>query len=192
MASSNDIIKCVIVGDGAVGKTCMLISYTTNKFPEEYVPTVFDNYKATIHVGEKAYLLSLFDTAGQEEYDRLRPMTYPHTDIFLVAFSVVSRESFNNVKFKWIPELQHHCPGAAFILIGSKCDMRTSQGGNVVSTVEGQKMCAQLGGVCYLECSSKTREGLKEVFDKAIKHVGAHRKKTAPASRQNSGCCVVM
>ncbi|KAH9271574.1 hypothetical protein BASA83_006182 [Batrachochytrium salamandrivorans] len=117
-------IKCVVVGDGAVGKTCLLISYTTNKFPSEYVPTVFDNYAVTVMIGNEPYTLGLFDTAGQEDYDRLRPLSYPQTDVFLVCFSVVSPASFENVKEKWFPEVRHHCPGVPCLIVGTQMDLR--------------------------------------------------------------------
>ena len=94
-------LKCVFVGDGAVGKTCLLISYTTNKFPSEYVPTVFDNYAVTVMIGGEPYTLGLFDTAGQEDYDRLRPLSYPDTHVILMCFSIDSPDSLENIPEKW-------------------------------------------------------------------------------------------
>jgi small GTP-binding protein len=193
-------IKCVVVGDGAVGKTCLLISYTTNAFPGEYIPTVFDNYSANVMVDGKPVNLGLWDTAGQEDYDRLRPLSYPQTDVFLVAFSVISRSSFENVKNKWIGELKHHAPGVPILLVGTKADMRGDQATiqslankhmTVVSQQEAEQCCKEIGAVRYLECSALTQEGLKAVFDEAIRAAMAK----GHASKNKGGdcnCCVVM
>ncbi|KAJ5214852.1 hypothetical protein N7468_010531 [Penicillium chermesinum] len=170
-------IKCVVVGDGAVGKTCLLISYTTNKFPSEYVPTVFDNYAVTVMIGDEPYTLGLFDTAGQEDYDRLRPLSYPQTDVFLVCFSVTSPASFENVREKWFPEVHHHCPGVPCLIVGTQTDLRDDanvreklarQKMQPIRKEDGDRMAKELGAVKYVECSALTQYKLKDVFDEVI------------------------
>jgi len=170
-------MKCVIVGERAVGESSLLISYTTNAFPGEYLPTVFDNYSANVMVDGQAVVISLWDTAGQEEYDRLRPLSYPQTDVFLVAFSIIEPYSFENVKSKWWPEIQQHEPTVPIILCGTKSDLRNDQliiqslatkGMSIVKPEEAQARAEEIGAVKYMECSALTQEGLKNVFDEAI------------------------
>ena len=92
-------IKLTVVGDGNSGKTCLLICFTTCAFPGEYIPTVFDNYATTLVVDGLPISLGLWDTAGQSDYDRLRPLSYPQTEVFLICFSLVKRETFSNARY---------------------------------------------------------------------------------------------
>jgi cell division control protein 42 len=189
-------IKCVVVGDGAVGKTCLLISYTTNRFPHEYVPTVFDNYAVTVMVRDEPYTLGLFDTAGQEDYDRLRPLSYPQTDVFLVCFSVVSPPSFENVKEKWFPEIRHHCPNTPCIIVGTQMDLRDEKATldklakskqRPIMPKDGEALANQLNAVKYIECSAFKQRNVKDVFDEAIIAV-LERPKDGPKKK---GCVIV-
>ena len=171
-------VKCVVVGDGAVGKTSMLISYTTDSFPGEYIPTVFDNYAANVAVDGTIVQLNLWDTAGQEDYDRLRPLSYPQTDVFLMCFSLISPTSYENVKGKWYPEVSHYCPDTPIVLVGTKKDLRDDQrtvkelkekGQTPITYPQGLKLGKEVGAVKYMECSAFTQKGLKAVFDEAIR-----------------------
>jgi small GTP-binding protein len=174
-------IKCVVVGDGAVGKTCLLLSYTTNAFPDDYVPTVFDNYSANTMVENQQINLQLWDTAGQEDYRKLRPLSYPQTDVFMICFSLVSPNSLANVQSMWVPELKEHCPNAPYILVGMKSDLRDIVAANpeewnakameAVPKSKGEDMRKLIGAQTYIECSAKKQINMREVFDEAVKVV---------------------
>ncbi|UJR21564.1 hypothetical protein I4U23_024647 [Adineta vaga] len=171
-------VKCVVVGDGAVGKTCLLMSYTTNAFPGEYIPTVFDNYSANIVVDNEPVNLGLWDTAGQEDYDRLRPLSYPQTDVFLICYSVVNPVSFENVRAKWSPEIKHNNPDTPIVLVGTKIDLLNdkkiiktllNRKLSPITTQKGATMAAEIDAVAYVECSALTQINLSRVFDIAIR-----------------------
>jgi small GTP-binding protein len=173
-------IKAVVVGDGAVGKTCLLISFATNAFPAGYIPTVFDNYSANVVVDNKLVNLGLWDTAGQEDYDRLRPLSYPSTDVFLLCYSVVNPASLENVRNKWNAEVTHYCPNVPKMLVATKVDLRANseaiagqadRSQSVVSKEEGQKLAKEIGAVRFIECSALSQTNLKQVFDEAIRVV---------------------
>lgn len=178
-------VKCVIVGDGAVGKTCMLISYTKGVFPEKYVPTIFDNYATQIMVGKEQIQFELWDTAGQEDFDRIRLLSYDGADVILCCYSVNSQTSLSNVRSKWYPEFRHHCPSAPFILCGTKADLRGDPQFQFkqVNASDAKKLAKELGAIKMIECSAKTGQNLKSVFDEAI---------LAVLRPGGGGCCTIV
>jgi cell division control protein 42 len=145
--------------------------------PEQTTSYAIKNYKfltSIDRIGDEPYTLGLFDTAGQEDYDRLRPLSYPQTDVFLVCFSVTSPASFENVREKWFPEVHHHCPGVPCLIVGTQTDLRDDpsvreklgkQKMSPVRKEDGERMAKELGAVKYVECSALTQYKLKDVFD---------------------------
>ncbi|XP_050407250.1 cell division control protein 42 homolog [Patella vulgata] len=170
-------VKCVLIGDGAVGKTSLIVSYTTNGYPTEYVPTAFDHFSVLVTVDNNPVRLQLCDTAGQDDFDTLRPLCYPNTDVFLVCFSVVSPTSFKNVLEKWVPEIKKHSPKTPIVLVGTQGDLRNDVQVLIelaryqevpVSETDALHLADHIGAMQYVECSALTQKNLKEVFDTAI------------------------
>ncbi|KAM6155771.1 rho-related GTP-binding protein RhoF [Rhynchocyon petersi] len=176
--SATKELKIVIVGDGGCGKTSLLMVYSQGSFPEHYAPSVFEKYTARVTVGSKEVTLNLYDTAGQEDYDRLRPLSYQNTHLVLICYDVMNPTSYDNVIIKWFPEVTHFCPGIPMVLIGCKTDLRKDKEQlrklksaqlEPITYTQGQSACEQIRAVLYLECSAKFRENVEDVFREAAK-----------------------
>ncbi|KAK9895028.1 ras-domain-containing protein [Cystobasidium minutum MCA 4210] len=172
--------KLVIVGDGASGKTSLLSVFAMGEFPKEYHPTIFENYVAEIRLDGKPVQLALWDTAGQEEYERLRPLSYSKSHIILIAFSIDTPDSLDNVLSKWIEEVRSICgPDIPVMLVGCKRDLRDDAEARgdgsaederrFVSFAKGEATAREIGAKFYKECSSLHNSGVDDVFEAATR-----------------------
>lgn len=190
--------KCVVVGDGTIGKTCLIISYTTNAFPHDYIPTVFDTYSTNVMLDDQVVSLEIWDTAGQSDYDRLRPLSYPQTDVFLICYDVSNDTSFQHVKSKWYPEVHKHSPNVPIILVGTKMDLRDQTeaappGSKFVDRKEAERTARDIGAAAHLECSGLYQQNIKEVFDLCLRHAQhAQSAMTQGGTGRPGGCCLIM
>jgi len=165
------IVKCGVVGDGTVGKTTLLLSYITQAFITEYTPTVFDNFSAIEEVNGEVINVILWDTAGQDDYAQIRTTCYNNCkyDVFLLCFSVIHKDSFDNIKYKWLPELKQNSPGTPFILVGTKADLRDeTPNPNHISQKEGAKRAKEIKAHTYVECTSKETASVGKVVMEAV------------------------
>lgn len=167
--------KIVLVGDDAVGKTSLALTHSTGEFPRDYIPTVTDTFEMTLDQSGRGHTISVWDTVGSDDYDRLRPLSYPQTKLFLVCFSVTNRGSFDSVSQKWIPEIRHHNPETKWVLVGTKSDLRSEHG--VVTHKEAQTLVERMEGSDYLECSSLNQRDVSMVFEKAVAAITAKPKR---------------
>ncbi|XP_031787762.1 transforming protein RhoA-like [Nasonia vitripennis] len=190
--------KLVVVGDGGCGKTCLLIVFTKYEFPTEYTPS-FDNFQEyQMNLDGEKVELTLVDAI--EAYDKLYPLYCRDADVVLLCFSICEPTSLSNVVNYWKPEvLDVHCPGVPILLVGNKQDLRHQPNDNFgrltyandvrvepVAYEGGLDAARRIGALAYYECSARTGQGAKEVFEAAAK-VAVHAKK-GPESRKKKGC----
>ncbi|CBQ68697.1 Rho3 GTP binding protein [Sporisorium reilianum SRZ2] len=192
--------KVLVLGDGACGKTSLLFVLIKHEFPQSYEPTVFENY---VHVMQPSaegpsVELTLWDTAGQEEFDKLRSLSYADTHVVVLCFSTDNPVSLQNVESRWLPEIQAHCPSVKIVLVALKCDLR-----NAPSTVEkrltgsptslsyadGVAVAKRIKASRYLECSAMMNRGVTDAFvEIANVAVGSRKKGSGKGARQ--GCVI--
>ncbi|NWH72890.1 RHOF protein, partial [Piaya cayana] len=192
-------VKAVIVGDGGCGKTSLLMVFAEGSFPEEYKPSVFEKYSARLALGKKEVTLNLYDTAGQEDYDRLRPLSYQNTNVVLICYDVMNPTSYDNVTAKWYPEVNHFCRGVPLVLIGCKTDLRKDKEQvrklkaakqEPITYSQGEAACQQIKAEVYLECSAKYSENIENVFKEATT-IALNAMKKAKCKRKRKVCSVL-
>merc|ERR1719273_2174704 len=172
-----------------IGKTCLLSVFATNEFTFEHIPTIFENKQHVINHEGKRWQLDLWDTAGQENFDRLRPLSYKEVDAYLVCFSVVDETSFDNITFKWMPELMNHKKeDEKYILVGTKSDMR-DPGGPLkgITTQQINELKEEHNFFAYVETSALKRKNTSEPFFQAIKACSGGN-----AAGGQKGCCSIL
>jgi Ras-related C3 botulinum toxin substrate 1 len=201
-------IKVTMVGAPNVGKTSLALAYLTGEFPSEDLPTVVDATQRVVKVPEHPEVeLSLWDTAGQEDYDRVRPIHYPGTDMFLVCYSVVTfseayhMTSFEAVSRMWIPEITHHVPDALRLLVACKMDLREDQATldqlkandeqTPITTAQGKALATEMGAAGFVECSAKSQIGVQEVFLEALRIALLRKPSEGPGSGDRPAHCLL-
>jgi len=188
--------KCVVVGDENVGKSSLIVTYTTKCFPDTTdVFTVFENTSVHIPFGDSIVNLQIWDAAPQDAFSKLRAVSYSECNVFLLCFSIVSPPTFENVLRKWYPELLQSCPAVPIILVGCKSDLRENEAVvqklaehdmKPISTKQANRMAKQLGINYYVECSSYVNpESLNSAFEVACKEIVSDRN-LSPKSRRAS------
>ncbi|KAJ2617527.1 GTP-binding protein Rho1 [Coemansia sp. RSA 1365] len=192
--------KIVVVGDGACGKTCLLRTFHDGRFPEDqqYIPTVFDVCIKEVQYCGGTVELGLWDTAGQEDYDRLRIMAYPDADIVLICFSVDVVDSLGNVIEKWLPEVKEMAPNAQMMLVALKIDLRTDSVAidhirriyqrDPLSYEDGKRVSQALN-MPYIECSAKKNQHVGDVFSQALSMIVDKNEFT---TEKSSSCCAIL
>ncbi|XP_041942205.1 rho-related GTP-binding protein RhoN-like [Alosa sapidissima] len=174
MGAKDNRCKIVVVGDTQCGKTALLHVFAKESYPENYVPTVFENYTASFEFDKQRIELNMWDTSGSSYYDNVRPLAYPDSDAVLLCFDISRPDTLESILKKWLCETQEFCPAAQLVLVGCKLDKRSDLHTltelaktrlGPVTYEQGTSLARQIGAVAYAECTSRYSENtVRDVF----------------------------
>ncbi|XP_026214522.1 rho-related GTP-binding protein RhoH [Anabas testudineus] len=164
-------VKCVLVGDCGVGKTALLVRFTSETYPESYKPTVFDNTGVEVYMDGVQINLGLWDTGGHVNFRQIRTRSYQHADVVLLCYSVANQRSLANVYDKWIAEVREHLPSVPVLVVATQTDLREmgAHRSTCISPAEGKRVARDIHAKGYLECSSLGNRGVQQVFECAVR-----------------------
>ncbi|KAG8453609.1 hypothetical protein GDO86_000296 [Hymenochirus boettgeri] len=186
-------IKCVLVGDAAVGKTALLVRFTSEAFPDSYRPTVYENTGVDVFMDGIQISLGLWDTAGNDSFRNIRPLSLQNADIVLLCFSVANHSSFLNIRNKWISEVKRQLPHVPVLVVATQTDQRELDHLRIpcINSVDGKQLAQDIRAKGYLECSSLSNRGVQQVFECAVRTAINQAKKRARRQRFLSHDCKI-
>jgi small GTP-binding protein len=161
-AATEELLKILVIGESAVGKSCLLLRYTDNKFQESFMSTIGVDFKTKyIAIEGTPVKLQIWDTAGQEKFRSITRAYYRGAHGILVVFDISRRDTFNQTKM-WIDSIrdsQAEASSIDVILIGNKCDLVRA-----VTKEEAEEL-AKSYGIQYFETSAKQNTNVEQAFE---------------------------
>ncbi|CAD6195561.1 unnamed protein product [Caenorhabditis auriculariae] len=154
--------KVVLLGEGAVGKSSLIMRYCENKYSSKHLSTIQASFqKKTLEIENFSVELNIWDTAGQEKYHALGPIYYRGSNGVLLIYDITDQRSFDKVKM-WVRELRTMLGSEVeLIIVGNKLDLDRQR--NVERTVAEE--FAESVGAQYAETSAKENLGIAQVFE---------------------------
>ena len=162
------LLKYIIIGDAAVGKSNLLLRFAQNDFKTEYQLTIGVEFGAkNLDINNKKFRLQIWDTAGQENYRSITRAYYKNSVCAILVYDISNRETFEHIS-NWIEDCTAQSPKTVFmILVGNKSDLSNNR---QVTFDEGKEM-AKNNNMMFFETSAKTGENVDKIFEESAKEI---------------------
>ncbi|KAJ5073683.1 ras-like protein [Anaeramoeba ignava] len=184
--------SAAIIGDGAVGKSCMTLRFLQDKFSEDYHPTIEELYRKNIMIDEEPFLLELRDTAGQEEFHSVMDRYLQNSDGFVVVYSITSFTSLQKATKLLQSIITTRSLGIPIVIAGNKSDLEQDR---KIEPKQGEELADQYQAK-FFECSAKTGTNVALCFEALVRRIKEYKSKPAvtddPTPSQSKSCCIIL